>query len=92
MFFYIHRNYNFDEEVVYFHNIVLHDLFDLLDYNYNYNFDLYLEWQVLFLEINESRKPLDDYFYGRIAELNKKTKEFIKFLSDEKSNNRSITL
>lgn len=54
------------------------------------NYDLYLKWQILFMEINASRKPLDDYFYVKIAELKKETKEF--FVSFNEIKNISFTL
>ena len=47
------------------------------------NYDLYLEWQLLFLDINKSRKPLDDYFIGRIGHLKRETKEFYASLNEQ---------
>ena len=46
------------------------------------NYDLYLEWQQLFIDINIARKPLDEYDYLRIAELKKETKDFFVSLKD----------
>ncbi len=40
------------------------------------NYDLYLEWQLLFLEINHYRKPLDSELIGKIGHLKRETKEF----------------
>lgn len=54
------------------------------------NYDLYLEWQVLFLEINNYRKPLDDYLIGKIGHLKRETKEY--FISLNNSKKLSLTI
>ena len=56
------------------------------------NYDLYLKWQQLFIEINLSRKPLDDYFYAKIAGLRKETKEFFASLNNNKLNHITLKL
>ena len=47
------------------------------------NYDLYLKWQLLFLEINASRRPLDDYFLAKIGHLKRETKEFYASLNKQ---------
>lgn len=58
-------------------HLLLHKLEDI-------NYDLYLNWQVLFLDINASKKPIDEYYYNEIEALKKETKIFFISLKDER--------
>lgn len=64
-----------------------HALLNRLEIN---NYDLYCKWNLLFMEINETKKPLDDYLIGKIGHLKRETKEF--FISLNNTFEKSITL
>ena len=52
-----------------------HKLLHLIEEKY---YDLYLQWQLLFIDINNLRKPIDDTTLKRILQLQKETLLFVK--------------
>ena len=48
------------------------------------NYDLYLHWQLLFININEKKAPLDDDSLWEIEVLLKETKDFFVSLKDDR--------